>query len=90
MVNGSGPSCSTHSPTSPTAINLSPHNKKGPKMNSRIDVEIQVIKDELDELMDDYGKNRKRILELEEDLQLLLEQLEAEQLWNKQNIFERD
>lgn len=59
-------------------------------MNSRIEVEIQVIKDELDELMDDYGKNRERILELEEDLQLLLEQLEAHELWIKQNIFEKD
>lgn len=58
-------------------------------MNSRIDVEIQVIKDELDELMDDYGKNRERILELEGDLEILKLQLEAEQLWNKQNIFEK-
>ena len=78
---------------SPTPININrptPSSKKGTKMNSRIDVEIQIIKDELDELMEDPALNRERILELEEDLQLLLEQLEAEQLWNKQNIFDHD
>jgi len=59
-------------------------------MNSRIDVEIQIIKDELDELMEDPVLNRDRIKELKGDLEILKLQLEAEQLWNKQNIFDHD
>jgi hypothetical protein len=80
----------TYSPT-PININRStPPSKKGTKMNSRIDVEIQIIKDELDELMEDPVLNRDRIKELKGDLEILNLQLEAEQLWNKQNIFDRD
>lgn len=78
---------------SPTPININrptSSSKKGTKMNSRIDVEIQIIKDELDELMEDPVLNRDRIKELKGDLEILKLQLEAEQLWNKQNIFDHD
>ena len=52
-------------------------------MNSRIDVEIQVLKDQIQEL-------REQLKLLEEDLQLLLEEQEAHELWIQQNILDND
>lgn len=52
-------------------------------MSSRLDVEIQVLQDEIQQLLE-------QLQGLQEDLQLLLEEQEAHNLWIKQNIFDRD
>ena len=68
-------------------------------MNSRIQYEIEAIQDEIQELehllqesctQASYTRILTKINLLKQDLHHLQENLTAENLWNEQNIFQRD